>query len=344
MLYLEHKKGACECLVETALIRKGSRRYKVDARRNTRVLTGCEKNDMTLTQLIYVVKIADLKSMNKAAAELFVSQPALSGAIKDLEEEIHTELFLRSNRGIVITTKGEEFLRYARQMVELNTLIGERFIEEKQYRKKFSVSMQHYSFAVEAFIELANQLAVGEFELAIHETKTYEVIENVKTFRSELGILFLNDFNEKVLNKIFLENALEFTPLFECGISVYLSKNHPLAEKRMIQFEELGDYPCLSFEQGDKNSFYFAEEVLSTLNYKQIIKADDRATMLNLMVGMKGYTLCSGIICEDLNGGEYISIPLDTQDKMMIGYIKRAKTPLTHLGEKYVEILKKYEK
>ena len=297
---------------------------------------------MTLTQLVYAVKIADTKSMNKAATELFVSQPALSGAIRDLEDEIHTKLFIRSNRGIVITTEGEEFLSYARQMVELNKLIDDRYIEEKQYRKKFSVSMQHYSFAVEAFIKLANQLSVGEFELAVHETKTHEVIENVKNFRSEMGVLFLNEFNEKVLNKIFTESELEFVPLFECGISVYLSKSHPLANKDRIKFEELSDYPCLSFEQGEKNSFYYTEEVLSTLNYKQIIKADDRATMLNLMVGMKGYTLCSGIICEELNGGDYISIPLDTEDKMTIGYLKRRKIPLTILGEKYIEILKKY--
>lgn len=297
---------------------------------------------MTLTQLVYAVKIADTKSMNKAATELFVSQPALSGAIRDLEDEIHTKLFIRSNRGIVITTEGEEFLSYARQMVELNKLIDDRYIEEKQYRKKFSVSMQHYSFAVEAFIKLANQLSVGEFELAVHETKTHEVIENVKNFRSEMGVLFLNEFNEKVLNKIFTESELEFVPLFECGISVYLSKSHPLANKDRIKFEELSDYPCLSFEQGEKNSFYYTEEVLSTLNYKQIIKADDRATMLNLMVGMKGYTLCSGIICEELNGGDYISIPLDTEDTMTIGYLKRRKIPLTILGEKYIEILKKY--
>lgn len=312
---------------------------------------------MTLIQLIYAVKIADVKSMNKAASELFVSQPALSGAIRELEDEIHTELFIRSNRGIVITTEGEEFLRYARQMVELHTLMGERYIEEKQYKKKFSVSMQHYSFAVEAFIKLANQLTVAtkpdgkesggpflsEFELAVHETKTYEVIENIKNFRSEIGVLFLNDFNEKVLKKIFADNDLEFIPLFDCGISVYLSKFHPLSGKEKLSLEELSDYPCLSFEQGEKNSFYFAEEVLSTLDYKQIIKADDRATMLNLMVGMKGYTLCSGIICEELNGGDYLSIPLDTQDKMTIGYLKRKKIPLTFLGEKYIEILKTYE-
>ena len=299
---------------------------------------------MTLVQLLYAVKIADTKSMNKAAAELFISQPALSGAVRDLEEELHIELFIRTNRGIVVTTEGEEFLSYARQMVELHKMIDERYIEQKQSKKKFSVSMQHYSFAVEAFIELGRQFSMGEFELAVHETKTYEVIENVRDCRSEIGVLYLNDFNEKAMKKIFAENGLEFSPLFVCGVSVYLSKTHPLAEKEKIEFGELEDYPCLSFEQGEKNSFYFAEEVLSTLHYKQIIKADDRATMLNLMVGMQGYTLCSGIICGELNGGNFVSVPLDTDDTMTIGYVKRKNMPLSSLGQKYIEILKRYGK
>lgn len=297
---------------------------------------------MTLTQLLYAVTIAETKSMNKAAEKLFVSQPALSGAIRELEEEIHTELFIRSNRGILVTTEGEEFLRYARQMTELHGLIGERFIENKVKKKKFSVSMQHYSFAVEAFIKLVSNFTLHEFELAVHETKTYEVIDNVKNYRSEIGVLYLNDFNKKVMKKIFAESELEFIPLFECGISVYMSREHPLAQKKKIQFEELKNYPCLSFEQGDRNAFYFAEEVLSTLEYRQMIKANDRATMLNLMVGMNGYTLCSGIICEDLNGEKYVSIPLDTDEVMTIGYVKRRGMPLSIFGENYIEILKTY--
>ena len=181
-------------------------------------------------------------------------------------------------------------------------------------------------------------------EFAVHETKTGEVIENVKNGRSELGILFLNDFNSKVMRKIFSESEVEFTPLFTCGISVYLSSTHPLAKRESIRFEELEPYPCLSFEQGEKNSFYFAEEVLSTREYRQTIKADDRATMLNLMTGLDGYTLCSGIICEKLNGEQYMAIPLDTDDTMNIGYIKRKGMPLSLLGEQYLELLKGYEK
>lgn len=298
---------------------------------------------MTLSQLVYVVTVAEKKSMNKAAAELFVSQPALSGAIRDLEEEIHTQIFLRSNKGIVVTAEGEEFLSYARQIVQINQMINERYTEDKSQKKKFSVSMQHYSFAVEAFIELGKKFSMNEFELAVYETKTFDVIENVRDNRSEIGVLYLNDFNRKALNKIISENKLEFVPLFDCGISVYLSRKHPLAGRTKISFEELEPYPCLSFEQGDKNAFYFAEEVLSTLDYKQIIKTNDRATMLNLMVGLNGYTLCSGIICGDLNGGNFVSVSFDTSDYMTIGYIKRKNMPLSIIGQEYIQILKKYE-
>ena len=286
---------------------------------------------MTLQQLIYAVKIADTKSMNKAATELFVSQPALSSTMRDLEEELQIEIFIRTNKGIVITTEGEEFLSYARQMVELNQMIEDRYINNMKRKNKFSVSMQHYSFAVEAFMKLAREFALEDFELAVHETKTSEVIENVHNYRSELGILYLNDFNRKAMQKIFAENDLEFTELFQCDVYVYLSNHHPLADKDKM-----------SFEQGDKNSFYFAEEVFSTLQYKQMIKADDRATMLNLMVGMNGYTLCSGIICEELNGDGYSAIPLETDEKMTIGYIKRKGMHISHIGKSYIEILRGY--
>ena len=297
---------------------------------------------MTLQQLRYAVTIADMKSMNKAASELFVSQPALSNTIHDLEEELGIEIFLRTNRGIVVTTEGEEFLSYARQMVELQQMVEEKYMDAPEHRKKFSVSMQHYSFAVEAFIKLARDFSLDEYELAVHETKTGEVIENVKNFRSELGIIYRNNFNHKVLQKVLEGNDLSFHSLFDCDVYVYLSSTHPLADRKKISFEELKEYPCLSFEQGDRNSFYFAEEVLSNLEYKQVIKADDRATMLNLMTGLNGYTLCSGIICEELNGDGYTAVPFETEDKMTIGYIKRKGIPLSHLGNRYIEILKQY--
>lgn len=299
---------------------------------------------MTLQQLKYAVCTAECKSMNKAASKLFISQPSLSGTIRDLEKEIGIKLFLRSNRGITITAEGEDFLGYARQILQQYQLMEEKFIEKKKPKQKFSVSMQHYTFAVQAFIEMAKDFGMDDFEFAVHETKTHEVIENVRNQKSEIGILYLNDFNRQVMEKIFQENAVEFTELFTCGIYVFMWKGNPLARKELIEFEDLKDYPCLSFEQGDENSFYFAEEVFSTYDYKQIIKTDDRATILNLMIGLNGYTLCSGIICNDLNGNEYAAVPLHTDEKMHIGYIKKQRMPLSRLGERYIKELKKFEK
>lgn len=292
---------------------------------------------MTLTQLRYIIMIADTGSMNEAAKLLFISQPSLSQAVKELEMEIGVELFRRSNRGVQVTEEGTEFLGYARQVVEQYQLMEAHYVDKKNVKKKFGVSMQHYTFAVNAFVEMVKQFGMDEYEFAIRETKTYEVIEDVCNLRSEIGILYLNDFNRKVLSKLFVESGLEFHPIMECGIYVYMWKGHPLADREEIGIEELEEYPCLSFEQGNYNSFYFSEEVLSTYEYKRLIKANDRATLLNLMVGLNGFTLCSGIICEELNGSEYCAVKLKSDDAMEIGYLKRKGMSLSPLGKKYLE-------
>lgn len=297
---------------------------------------------MTLTQLKYVIEVAKSKSMNEAARNLFVSQPSLSSAIKELEEKTGVEIFRRSNRGISLTPEGEEFVGYARQVVEQYDLMESKYVSKEQIKKKFSVSMQHYSFAVNAFVEMVRQFGMEEYEFAIHETKTYEVIEDVKSFRSEIGILYMNDFNHKVLTKMFHESGLEFHEILRCGIYVYMWKGHPLAKKDIISLEELQNYPCLSFEQGSYNSFYFAEEVLSTYDYKQLIKANDRATMLNLMVGLNGYTLCSGILCEELNGDDYCAVKLESDEVMTIGYLVRKGIAISPLGRKYLEEISRF--
>lgn len=299
--------------------------------------------DMTLSQLKYAITVANASSLNEAAKKLYITQPSLSLAIKELEEEIEVVLFRRNNRGISLTAEGEEFIGYARQVVEQYQLMEEKYVQQKNRKKKFSVSMQHYSFAVNAFVEMVKQFGMDEYEFAIHETKTYEVIEDVKQFKSEIGILYRNEFNEKVLNKLFHEFNLEFHEILKCGIYVYMWKGNPLAEKQEITLEELEAYPCLAFEQGNYNSFYFAEEVLSTYEYKRLIKADDRATMHNLMIGLNGYTLCSGILCEELNGADFCAVKLASDEEMSIGYIKRKGVSLSPLGQKYLEEISKFK-
>ena len=297
---------------------------------------------MTLQQLKYALTIADCGSMNEAAKQLFISQPSLSETMKELETEIGLDIFLRSNRGIVITPEGEEFLGYARQVTEQFGLLQSKYIDKK-VKEKFSVSTQHYTFAVKAFVETVKQIGMEQYEFAVHETTTISVIENVKNFKSEIGVLYENDFNEKVLNKMFKENGLEFVELFSCDTFVYLWSGHPLAKQDVITMEELDEYPCLSFDQGKNSSLYLAEEMKSTYEYRRLIKANDRATLLNLMIGLNAYTLCSGIICEDLNGNDYKAVPLKETEKMRIGYIKRKGAKVSHIGELYIEELKKYK-
>ena len=298
---------------------------------------------MTIQQLKYVITVADYKSMNKAANQLFISQPSLSEAVRSLEKETGTTIFLRTNRGISITPEGEEFLSYARQVVAQYHLMEEHYIEKKEIKKRFAVSMQHYSFAVKAFVETVKEFGMEEYEFALREVRTHEVIDDVSNFRSELGIIYVNDFNRQVLEKIFRDKEVEFHSLFACKTYVYMWRGNPLAQKKKLRLEDLSEYPCMSFEQGENNSFYFAEEVLSTYQYKRMIKVNDRATMLNLMVGLNGYTMCSGIICEELNGDDYVAIPLDYREEMNIGYIHHKNMRVSQLGNKYIEELMKYK-
>lgn len=304
---------------------------------------------MTLQQLNYVITISECGSLNKAAEILYVAQPSLTGAVKELEKELGITIFNRSGRGVTLTNDGTEFLLYARQVYAQYKELLEKYGKTGNLKKKFGVSTQHYSFAVKAFVEMVKTFDTSKYEFAIRETKTKEVIDDVSTMRSEIGILYLSDFNRKALLKILSSQQLEFHSIIHCKPYVYLWKGHPLAKQKSITLPELQQYPCLSFEQGESSSFYYAEEILSTCEYPRIIKANDRATMLNLMIGLNGYTLCSGIICEELNGDDYLAVPFEAEDKavddtMEIGYIIRKNTLLSKMGRLYIEEIKKYLK
>ena len=300
---------------------------------------------MTIQQLQYAITIAEMGSMNKASEVLYVAQPSLTGAMQELERELGITIFYRSGRGVTLTSEGEDFLSYARAVVQQFEQLTEKYGKGGVRKKKFGVSSQHYSFAVKSFAQLMQRYSTAEYEFAIRETKTLEVIEDVRTGKSELGVLFLSDFNRAALEKLFHTHSLEFHPLIECDAYVYLWKGHPLADRTSIRFEDLEPYPCMSFEQGGTGSFYFAEEILSTYDYPRTIRVNDRATMLNLMVAVGGYTLCSGIICNELNGSDYTAVPIETPDadeRMQIGYIVRRNLPLSELGQAYVEELNRY--
>ena len=295
---------------------------------------------MTLKQLQYIVTVAEEGNITSAAKKLYIAQPSLTSAVHELESELGITIFMRSNKGIKLTSEGEEFLGYARQVLDQTELIEERYAGKQTGKLKFFVSSQHYSFAVEAFVELLKRSGADKYEFHMRETQTFNIIDDVAHLRSEIGILYLNKFNEEVIRKTLKDNNLSFYPLFRAEPHVFIGKNSPLARKKILTIDDLKPYPRLSYEQGSHNSFYFSEEILSTVDCDKDLVVLDRATLFNLLIGLNGYTICSGVINEELNGPNIIAKKLKIDDYMEIGYILPLSIRPSHLTMEYIEILK----
>ena len=295
---------------------------------------------MTLQQLKYVVTVAEQGSISGAAKELFISQPSLTNAIKELEKEMQITIFNRTNKGIIVSGEGDVFLAYARQVLEQADLLKEKFLNVKKQSPRFSVSCQHYSFAVNAFVDVIEAFDADQYDFTLRETQTYEIIEDVSRMKSEIGILYVSSQNEEIIRKLIAKNDLKFEELFVSKPHVFISARHPLAEKEAISLDDLEEYPYLSFEQGEYNSFYFSEEILSTLDRKKNIKVRDRATLFNLVIGLNGYTVSSGVISKELNGENIIAKPLLVDEYMKIGTITQKNMAPSRYGAVYMEALR----
>lgn len=292
-------------------------------------------NGVTLQQLHYFIEVAAEGSISAAADMLYVSQPTMSAAMKDLETRVGRALLTRSARGITLTTDGTEFLGYAKQIVEQVSLLEQRYLGRPPSRRLLGVSAQHYSFVVDAFVRMVRSSGAAEYEFSLRETRTWDIIEDVRTLRSELGILYRNDFNRKVIDKLLRDSGLAFHPLFLAEPHIFISRSNPLAAQDRVTLADLADLPRLTFDQGANNSFYFAEEILSTLSSRQEIRVSDRATIFNLMIGLGGYTISTGIISDELDP-EIVAIPLDVDERIEIGWIDHAAIPLTEQAERYL--------
>lgn len=299
-------------------------------------------SDMTLQQLKYAVTVADTKNITEASRKVFISQPSLTASIHELESEMNITIFSRTNKGVTITNEGDEFLAYARQVLDQASLLEAHFKGETDATPIFSVSCQHYSFAVKAFVEVIKMFGGNEYDFTLRETQTHEIIEDVAKLKSEIGVLYMSTKNRKVIEKLLVKNNLIFESLFTTPLHVFISSKNPLAKKKRLSLKDLAPYPYLTYEQGDFNSFYFSEEPLTEVDFEcpKNIKVRDRATLFNLLIGLDGYTICSGIISRELNGKDIISKPLDVEDKMTVGIITRKDVSLTRYGKAYISELK----
>ena len=299
---------------------------------------------MRIQQLEYLERIVEAGSINEAAKRLFLTQPSLSNAVKELENEMRIQIFQRSSGGISLTAEGREFMTYSKQILDQVNLMNERYKNGQQRKQSFSVSAQHYAFVVHAFVELIKSVNANEYQFTLRETETQNIFNDLAQFKSELGILYTNGFNQKIMQRLFKENNLVFTPLFVAKPHIFVSRYNPLTSKSSVNLSDLEDYPYLSYEQGEVNSFYFSEEILSTLSHKKSIKVSDRATIFNLMVGLNGYTISSGIISSKLNDDKIVAIPLNVDDDITMGWLKHRQVELSPLAERYLTMLKEHIK
>ena len=297
---------------------------------------------MTLQQLKYIVTVAETGNITEAAKRLFISQPSLTNAIRELETEMQITIFKRTNKGVMISDEGDMFLSYARQILEQANLLEEKFKNTDKQSPRFSVSCQHYSFAVNAFVDVIREFDANRYDFTLRETQTYEIIEDVSRLKSEIGILYTSSKNEEIILKLIKQNGLKFEELFVAKPHVFICANHPLADREALDLKDLEEYPYLSFEQGEYNSFYFSEEILSTLDRNKNIKVRDRATLFNLVIGLNGYTVSSGVISKELNGENIIAKPLQVDEYMRVGIITQKNMPLSRYGQAYVEALKRH--
>lgn len=296
---------------------------------------------MTILQLKYVIAIDEECSMRKAADRLYVSQPGLSSAVRDLESEIGIQIFERVHNGVVTTSAGASFIAYARHAVEQFEKVEDKYLNSRSEKPTFSVSMQHYTVAVNAFIDTVKEYDLEEYQFSIRETQTSEVIEDVKTLKSEVGVIALSDFNKNTFKKVFADASLEFHELFCRNTYVYISKHHPLANKAELSLEELQDYPCMVFDQGDNTSFYYREEALATYDYKKIISTNERATSVELMLGLNGYAVGAAMLGDSLNASDLQAIKLKEEENLTFGYIIRKGSILSEMGQSFVSKLEK---
>lgn len=295
---------------------------------------------MTLQQLRYLIAIAEYGSINAAAHNLYASQSNLSTAIKELEHELGITIFTRSNRGVTLTNDGTELLGYARQVIEQADMLEERYAPGEAKHARLAISSQHYYFSVQAFTQTVDQFCGEEYDFILRECATGEIIDDVRTFRSEAGILYTDDFNRRVLTKAFADANVTYYPLFEARVHVFVGENHPLANRDLLRTEDLDPYPRYAFEQGTSNSFYYAEEPLSYLPHKKNIRISDRGTLTNLLTHYSGYTLSTGVLSEEMLSG-IVSIPLDTDACMEVGYIMHNERRPSALLESYIDNLRK---
>ena len=298
---------------------------------------------MTLQQLRYVTAVAETGTISGAAKVLFISQPSLTAAIQELEKEMDITIFLRTNRGVVLSREGDEFLGYARQVLMQAELLEDRYSVRPSHRQQFAVSAQHYNFAARVFARVVRDMGGEKYSMAFRETTTYEVIEDVGRMRSEVGVLLMTEQNGEVLRRLFREYELTYTELVRKDATVYVDKNHPLAGRGEVTEDELAPYPCVTFEQGTHNAVFFSEDISMPAVTPRHILVRDRATANDLTREINAYQPGIGLD-DEVSRSVYQSsvLYLKPRKQVGLGYIVRNHMLLSPMAQAYIQAMEDY--
>ena len=293
---------------------------------------------MTIQQCKYVLEIARIGSFSEAAKQLFIAQSSLSAAVKSLERELNIRIFERSNNGVYLTDDGSEFVRYAKEITAADELVARRYSAPHEAEKLF-IATQHYDFIADVFGNFVKNADAERYRYSIKEIETHNVIHEVETAYSDIGIIAIKDGDYDIMKRYLSKRNLSFTPLLEASPHVFFRRQHPLAWAEKLSSAELKDYPYVSYEQGEQTSSFFTEEMTDALYTDKHIEISDRATLMNLLLITDAYTVGTGIMPSALNKGDIVSIPLDSKEHYIIGYLLNDTRKLSPMTKRFIDHL-----
>ena len=283
---------------------------------------------MTFQQLTYVVEISKCGSINKAAQKLFLSQSGISTAVRELEEELGIQFFVRSNRGVEFTQEGKEFLSYAVSLLEQKQRIESLYGEARNSSApvRFSVSTQRYPFTEDAFLRMLRRTTDNRYVFSIREAGMDAVIDDVYDHRADIGVIFLTELTEKIIRRLLDARDLDFHEIAAVSPCIYVRKGHPLANRDEVTEEDLAGLPYVSFEHNQGVGTDYSEEyqLLSMKKPPRQISVNNRATMMNVLAATDAYTTGSGLLVEGITSQAVVTMPLAGKTCIRIGWIRPA--------------------
>lgn len=295
---------------------------------------------MNIQQLRYVVAIANSGTFREAAEKMYVSQPSLSISVRDLEKELGFKIFRRTSSGTFLTRRGMEFYEKAQELVKGFDVFQNQYANPEEEKDEFSIASQHYDFLPPTITAFSQQYPDYK-NFRIFESTTVQILDEVAQGHSEIGIIYLNNQNQKGIMQRIEKLGLEVIELIPFQTHIYLREGHPLAKKKELVMEDLVDLPTVRFTQEKDEYLYYSENFVDTSASSQMFNVTDRATLNGILERTNAYATGSGFLDSDSVNGITV-IPLNDNLNNRMVYVKREEVDLSQAGTLFVEVMQEY--